>query len=422
MFGQLAQPGTPLTTREVADGFDCTDRTIYNKLDTLVDEGAVETKKGGARGRVWWRPPEQPACDSQSELAASVSHERTERREAETDLRDSERRLRLATEAGEIGVWELDLRTSDSPVRSPRHVEIFGYEKSVDDWSFEIFLEHVHPDDRESVGAKFNEAFQTGFWEFECRIIRAGGTQRWITAKGEFYFDEGEPVRAVGIVRDVTERKEARQALIERTQTLENTRTQLQAATDATSVGTFEIDLREETVVSDEYLANAYGIDPDRAAAGAPIEEYFESVHEEDRERVRDTLDTAVTESDTFRSEYRVWNSDDDILWVVSQATVECDEDGEPLRLVGAIADITEQKRREQRLARQRERIETLQNKHLETTPTGVLILDENGEITLANDHTKEMFCALRSVVRVATSRQGGGLDCFAHYLLPRTL
>ncbi|TYL38428.1 PAS sensor protein [Natronococcus pandeyae] len=53
----LAPPGTPLTTPEVADEFDCTARTIYNKLDSLVDDGVLETKKVGSRGRVWWRPP-----------------------------------------------------------------------------------------------------------------------------------------------------------------------------------------------------------------------------------------------------------------------------------------------------------------------------------------------------------------------------
>lgn len=57
----LAPPGTPLTTPEVADEFDCTARTIYNKLQRLVDEDALETKKVGARGRVWWRPAEEAA-------------------------------------------------------------------------------------------------------------------------------------------------------------------------------------------------------------------------------------------------------------------------------------------------------------------------------------------------------------------------
>jgi PAS domain S-box-containing protein len=52
----LGPPGTPVTTPEVAEEFDCTQRTIYNRLDALVEEGAIETKKVGANSRVWWRP------------------------------------------------------------------------------------------------------------------------------------------------------------------------------------------------------------------------------------------------------------------------------------------------------------------------------------------------------------------------------
>ncbi|MFC7006511.1 GAF domain-containing protein [Halalkalicoccus salilacus] len=62
-FRRIAPPGTPLTTPEVAAEFDCVPRTIYNKLDALVDDGVLETKKVGARGRVWWRPPTRPEGD-----------------------------------------------------------------------------------------------------------------------------------------------------------------------------------------------------------------------------------------------------------------------------------------------------------------------------------------------------------------------
>ncbi|KYH26407.1 bacterioopsin transcriptional activator [Halalkalicoccus paucihalophilus] len=70
---RLAPPGTPLTTPEVADGFDCTDRTIYNRLDTLVDTDVLETKKVGARGRVWWRPPDDRGFASAVEPAPAAS-------------------------------------------------------------------------------------------------------------------------------------------------------------------------------------------------------------------------------------------------------------------------------------------------------------------------------------------------------------
>ncbi|WP_255168285.1 sensor histidine kinase [Natrononativus amylolyticus] len=138
------------------------------------------------------------------------------------ESRETDDRLRLAVEAAEMGTWELDLQSGESPVRSRQHDQIFGYEEPVEDWSLDRFLEHVHPDDRADVERRFETALETGEWRFECRIRRADGEQRWIMAQGEFFYDGGEPVRAVGIVQDVTERKERQRELERQNKRLES--------------------------------------------------------------------------------------------------------------------------------------------------------------------------------------------------------
>lgn len=154
--------------------------------------------------------------DNEERRVGVIFQDVTERRETQEALRESEERLRLALDAAEMGVWELDLRTKKSPVHSPRHDEIFGYEEALDDWSIERFLDHVHPDDRERLEQSFEDAFERGDWNFECRIVRADDEQRWIRAEGKFYSDgDGEPARAVGIVQNITERKERERALQE---------------------------------------------------------------------------------------------------------------------------------------------------------------------------------------------------------------
>jgi PAS domain S-box-containing protein len=131
------------------------------------------------------------------------------------ELEDERARSALALRAGRLGAWELDFRTHDSPQRSRRHDEIFGYTSPRRDWSFEIFLEHVHEEDRARVRSAFEEAQEHGTpWEFECRIVRRDGVLRWIWARGESYHDpDGNPVRMLGIVGDMTERKESEEAL-----------------------------------------------------------------------------------------------------------------------------------------------------------------------------------------------------------------
>ena len=66
VFETLGPPGTPFTTSEIATAFDCSDRTIYNRLETLVDDDVLQTKKVGARGRVWWRPVEEDRVPDQN--------------------------------------------------------------------------------------------------------------------------------------------------------------------------------------------------------------------------------------------------------------------------------------------------------------------------------------------------------------------
>ncbi|TSD13505.1 hypothetical protein DP107_11810 [Haloglomus irregulare] len=97
----LAPAGTPVTTTEVAAEFDCTARTIYNKLDVLVNQGALETKKVGARGRVWWRPTEQ----SSDELY-DAAHSRSP--SANNRLREGHDSFQLSMEnLGQENLYEL---------------------------------------------------------------------------------------------------------------------------------------------------------------------------------------------------------------------------------------------------------------------------------------------------------------------------
>ena len=137
-----------------------------------------------------------------------------ERKDAEEQLRESQSRLRFALEAGQLGDWDMDLITHQT-VRSLRHDQIFGYETLLPEWSYEIALEHVYPEDRPGFDATFRHSLATGKdWEFEYRIVRQDQSIRWIWARGSFYHDlSGKPIRLLGVVADITERKQAERDL-----------------------------------------------------------------------------------------------------------------------------------------------------------------------------------------------------------------
>ena len=92
-------------------------------------------------------------------------------------------------------------------------MQIFGYSDPPQAWSYDTFLSHVLPEDREHVTGTFKRAVATGTeWHFECRIARAGdGEVRWIEAKGRAAEDRGgtQAAHLLGVVGDITARKAA---------------------------------------------------------------------------------------------------------------------------------------------------------------------------------------------------------------------
>ena len=148
----------------------------------------------------------------------------TERKQMEARLRDSEERLRFSLDEVGVGGWVLDL-VDHSSYRSPRHDQIFGYDTPLEEWTYEMFLEHLVPEDRARVDQQFQHAMKTkGDWHFECRINRPDGEQRWILATGRHRLGpNGELSRMTGVVTDITERKQQEQARLELEQRLQQT-------------------------------------------------------------------------------------------------------------------------------------------------------------------------------------------------------
>jgi len=142
-------------------------------------------------------------------LASLLDHTRVN-----AALRASEERMRYALDSSHTGAWDLNL-VDHTAYRTPEHDRIFGYADPLPQWTYEMFLEHVMPEDRALVDREFRQAVEARKeWNFECRIVRRDQTVRWIWACGRPYVDaDGQPVRLAGIVQDITERKVNEEAL-----------------------------------------------------------------------------------------------------------------------------------------------------------------------------------------------------------------
>jgi PAS domain S-box-containing protein len=187
----------------------CTNERLDGEIiERKEAEEALEKAKEGLEQRVKERTAD--LADANSRLRVELA----ERQRAEDAARESEERLRFALETIHIGAWDLDL-VDHTAFRSLEHDRIFGYAEPLSGWTYEMFLEHVVPEDRAEVDDKFRRAMEhTSDWSFECRIRRADGLIRWIWAVGRHTPDaQGAPRRMAGIVQDITDRKHAEEEL-----------------------------------------------------------------------------------------------------------------------------------------------------------------------------------------------------------------
>jgi PAS domain S-box-containing protein len=140
----------------------------------------------------------------------------TERKRAEETLRATKAALEFALESGRIGDWDLDL-IRDTSIRSLRHDQCFGYSEPIAeaDWGFEVFLQHVHPEDRAHVETSFREAVGDLLdWGSEFRVVWPDGSVHWLDARGRIYRTvDGKATRMLGVVMDITERKKAEETV-----------------------------------------------------------------------------------------------------------------------------------------------------------------------------------------------------------------
>ena len=147
----------------------------------------------------------------------------TERRRDEEALRESERRLRIATEATGLGVQDYDVR-SGAATWDARVRELWGVEPD-EAVTYETFIAAVHPDDREAVEAAVQACMDPGGPHASSTTYRivneADGRFRWLRATWETLFEHDEPVRMIGTVEDITERRRAEEGLRRQAQLLD---------------------------------------------------------------------------------------------------------------------------------------------------------------------------------------------------------
>jgi PAS domain S-box-containing protein len=146
-------------------------------------------------------------------IARSMHRLELERSYDQKTIRESEQRLRLATQAGKMYAYDWDI-TADVVVRSSEHIKILGLTEPLH-FPHQEFVDKIHPDDR----SKFLAAIagltpENPTGEVTYRALATDGASVWLKSNGRGFFDaEGRLLRVIGMVGDVTDQKLAEEAL-----------------------------------------------------------------------------------------------------------------------------------------------------------------------------------------------------------------
>ena len=145
--------------------------------------------------------------DAESYATATV-RDITERLEAEQLVRENEERLSLSQAISHVGTWDWNIETGEL-IWSDEIYSIFDVTPDEFEPSYENYLDFIHPEDKEAVVSDIMSAIEDDVpYEIEHRIITGQKEERVVQGRGEVYLNtNGKPVRMIGVVLDVTERK-----------------------------------------------------------------------------------------------------------------------------------------------------------------------------------------------------------------------
>ena len=204
-----------------------------------------------------------------------------------------------------------------------------------DDW-----LNTLHEDDRTRVWEEWTRAVQAGRnFEAEYRVNHTDGRLSWVRAKAAPEKDSsGAIIGFVGTISDITKRKETEEAL-------GRTADSLAKAEEVAHLGNWEWDLLTDAVYRSDEMLRIYGVS--RQELAATPDGLMSLVHPDDRARVEQLLEKGRAERVPYTIDFRLVRPNGELRWVHAQGTPILDAQGEAVRIVGMLQDLTALKQAE---------------------------------------------------------------------------
>ncbi len=324
---------------------------------TLGEEVAIEALKIGATDYV--------LKTRLSRLVPSViralreARERAERKQANEKLRRSEAYAAEAQRLSQTGSFGCRLSTGEM-FWSEETFQIYGYDRSTQP-AVERVLERVHPEDRPLVQEQIDRASRGGKdCHVECRLLLPDDSVKHVRIVAHASKNESGIVEFIGAVMDVTATKQANEKL-------RQSEAYLAEAQKLSHTGSFGWDVRSGEIHWSRETFRIFEYEP---TAKAKIGMVLQRTHPEDRSAVQQLIERVLRERKEFDFEHRLLMADGSVKYLRVIGSPSENEDG-CFEFVGAVTDITERKRAEEKIRQSEKELRQL----LDFTPQHVTVL-----------------------------------------------
>lgn len=275
----------------------------------------------------------------------------TEVKRAQEALMRKEEGLAEAQRIGHLGNWDWNIVTNGLSW-SDEAYRIFGLKPQEFGATYDAFLKSVHPDDRELLKEVVNRSLADPnvHYSIEHRVIRPDGTQRVVHERGEVTFDEkGKPIRMIGTVHDITERKQAEEAL---RQSKDFLQTVIDGIPDPTMV------------IGTDYRVLLANRGAQTLAGGDPVQEgrrCFQVLHHREAPCAETAdycpLEIVIRTRKPALVMHKHYNENGDEIVVEANAAPILDTSGEVIQIVKSCRDVSERLRTEEEMRKLRQEL-----------------------------------------------------------------
>ncbi|WP_334732366.1 PAS domain S-box protein [Nostoc sp.] len=311
---------------------------------------------------------------------AGVNIDITEQKKLELELSAVQERYQLAIRGIGEGVWDWDL-VSDRIIASDRYWEFLGYPlpaENASKFAYKVLREEIHPDDRDLMQLALKGHLEDHLpYEVEFRRRKQSGEYIWCRSRGEAIRDQtGKPIRMVGAIADITERKAMATALQASEETL---RQVVNTVPGVVYTYCRSVDGTKSFRFISQGIIKLCDRTPEEILNDSQV--LWHLLVPEDGERVRDLIDQSAAMLTPWTAEFRIRTASGVLKWILGHSIPSQEEDGS-IVWCGILTDISDRKQAEL----ERQRSEALLQAFIAASPVGLTLFDRELRYLYGNE------------------------------------